>query len=171
MVIDIDDTKLDIARQLGANITINTQQEDPVDIIREKHGGVEVCFEAVGLSDTLNIAIHATQNGGEIVVIGMTGNQLEVDMLDVVAREIQIRGTYCYTRQDFEHALNLLATGKIGPSLFTRTRPFTEAIDVFNLLAGRKEDLVKVVLTVQKEYSFPENLKGGVDEEENARLI
>jgi L-iditol 2-dehydrogenase len=148
IVMDIDDTKLDIARQLGADVTINTQREDPVEVIRRKYGGVEVCIEAVGLSATLNTAIHATENGGEVVVIGMTGNGLEVDMLDVVAREIQIRGTYCYTRQDFEHALNLLATAKIDPSLFTQTRPFSEAIDVFNCLADHKEGLVKVVLTV-----------------------
>ena len=91
-----------------------------------------------------------TQNGGEIVAIGMTGNHLEVDMMDVVAREIQIRGTYCYTHQDFEYALMLLAEGKIDSSLFTQTRPFSEAIDAFDCFANQKENLLKVVLTNHK---------------------
>ncbi len=147
IAIDIDDYKLNLARQLGATLTIHLQQDDPVSRIQKNNGGVEACFEAVGLGSTLNTALHITQNGGSVVAIGMTGGKMEVDFLDVVAREVRILGTYCYTRCDFEYALNLLAAGQIDTSLFTQILPFSEAIAAFDRLANHKENLVKIVLT------------------------
>ena len=151
IAIDIDDYKLNLARRLGATLTIHLQQDDPVSHIQQNGGGVEACFEAVGLSSTLHTALHITQNGGSVVAIGMTGGKMEVDFLDVVAREVRIIGTYCYTRGDFEYALNLLAAGQIDTSLFTQIQPFSEAISAFDRLANHKENLVKIVLTNDSE--------------------
>ncbi len=147
IAIDIDDYKLNLARRLGATHSINSQQEDPAAMLQKNFAGVPACFEAVGLGSTLNTALHITQNGGSVVAIGMTGGKMEVDFLDLIAREIQIIGTYCYTHCDFEYALNLLAAGQIDTSLFTQIQPFSEAISAFDRLANKKENLVKIVLT------------------------
>ena len=106
------------------------------------------CFEAVGISATVNQAISITNNAGEIVLIGMSQSKMETAMLDIVVREIAMLGSYCYTSQEFEHGLELLASGKIdGSPLISQSLPLSKAITAFEQLSDKNANLLRIVLT------------------------
>jgi len=80
--VDIQETKLDLARQFGATDVINATQGDPVEQIRElTGGGVEYSFEALGLKETTEQAFRMLRPSGVATIIGMVpeGQMIEVD--------------------------------------------------------------------------------------------
>ncbi len=82
IAVDIQETKLDLARQFGATDVINATQGDPVEQIRElTGGGVEYSFEALGLKETTEQAFRMLRPSGIATIIGMVpeGQMIEVD--------------------------------------------------------------------------------------------
>ncbi len=72
IAIDMVDSKLEIARQMGATDTVNAGETDPVMAVLEMTGGgVHYSFEAIGLKATAEQAFGMIRNGGAAVIIGM----------------------------------------------------------------------------------------------------
>jgi len=82
IAVDMVDSKLEIARQLGATDTVNASNGDAVgEVIEMTGGGVHHAFEAIGLKVTAEQAFGMLRNGGAATVIGMIplGQKVEVD--------------------------------------------------------------------------------------------
>src|SRR5215469_15536614 len=88
--VDIDDRKLDWARELGATDTVNSTTTDPVERIREltEGNGADVVIEAVGRPETYKQAFYARDLAGTVVLVGVPTPQmrLELPLLDVFGR-------------------------------------------------------------------------------------
>jgi Zn-dependent alcohol dehydrogenase len=70
--VDLLDSKLEMARALGATDLINASREDPVAKIQEGNGwGVDYSFEAIGKAEVITQAYNATRPGGMTVVLGI----------------------------------------------------------------------------------------------------
>jgi 2-desacetyl-2-hydroxyethyl bacteriochlorophyllide A dehydrogenase len=144
--IDTLEYRLDLARKQGATTTINGVKEDPVKEVLA-HGGVNTAFEAVGHQKTVQQALSMVQKGGKVVIIGMLEATMELDMLDVTVKEIEIRGSYGYTSKDFKQALILIADGKVEVKpLITHMLPLHEIKKGFDILSQGAENVIKVVL-------------------------
>ena len=145
-VIDTLDYKLELAKKLGANKIINANKQDPVKEILSE-GGADVVFEAVGRQKTVQQALSMVNNGGNVTIIGMLESKMEIDMLDVTVKEIQIRGSYGYTTDDFKRAVQLISTGKVKVKpLITHILPLSDITKGFEILSNEKENAIKVVL-------------------------
>jgi 2-desacetyl-2-hydroxyethyl bacteriochlorophyllide A dehydrogenase len=113
---DIDDAKLAIAKELGADAMLNTKNDDVVQVIKDMTNGfgAEVVIDAAGAAQTLTMAFNIVQNCGTIVVFGAPPENLNlpVKMYDIYRREINVHGSFTnpYTN---EQALRLMAMGKI----------------------------------------------------------
>lgn len=95
IAIDIQDSKLDLARELGATDTINAAICDPVEAVRElTGGGVEYSFEALGLKRTSEQAYEMLRRSGVATIIGMVpeGQKLEIDAASLLY-EKRIQGS------------------------------------------------------------------------------
>jgi L-iditol 2-dehydrogenase len=144
--IDTLEYRLNLAKKLGATKTINAKKEDPAKEVLA-HGGVNTVFEAVGLQKTVQQALSMVQKGGKVVIIGMLDAMMELDMLDVTVKEIEIRGSYGYTSKDFKQALTLITKGKVNVKpLITHVLPLQDIAKGFNMLSQASEKVIKVVL-------------------------
>ena len=149
-VTDILDYRLDFARRLGADMTVNSAAEDPVEEIRKATDGlgVDVALEAVGLEVTVRQAMKMAAIGGKLTIIGNLARTMTLDIQDVVLKEFDIKGSYCYTPGDFRRATSFIKDRKIDvKSLVTDVLPLDEAKTGFELLHKKTDKVLKVLLT------------------------
>lgn len=95
LVSDIDGTRLDLAKELGATATINAKQTDvPAEVKRHTAGqGVDVALEAVGSTPTVRAAIESVRRGGTVTLIGNIAPSVEIPLQVVVSRQLRLQGT------------------------------------------------------------------------------
>jgi L-iditol 2-dehydrogenase len=151
-VTDLSDERLAVAKELGVDAAINPSNEDPAAAMRRltDGDGVDVAFEAVGTGATVAQAHALTREGGTVVWIGNNLKMIEVDMQEVVTRELSVQGTYGMNRRDFAEAIELLAAGAIRSEvLINRRAKLREGPKLFDELLA-SPSVVKCV------FSFPE---------------
>ncbi|HCW01143.1 MAG TPA: S-(hydroxymethyl)mycothiol dehydrogenase, partial [Acidimicrobiaceae bacterium] len=90
VAVDLDDRKLEMAKEFGATHTVNSSNEDPVEAIRAVTGGngVDVAIDAVGLPITYQQAFNARDLAGTVVLVGVPNPEaaLELPMIEVFGR-------------------------------------------------------------------------------------
>ena len=142
LVSDLAAPRLGAARELG----FTALNAAPAPAFREAvHGltdgrGVDAAFEAVGTGPAVSQALQALRYGGSAVWVGNNHRLIELDMQDVVTRELSIHGTYGLGEDDFRVALGLLAGGAVdsGP-LISRRAPLSEGPALFEELLASPE--------------------------------
>jgi threonine dehydrogenase-like Zn-dependent dehydrogenase len=107
-IIDKIDEKLEVARDIGAN-TIHADRDLPAQIIADETGGRRAngVFEAVGASATVRTAYDLCDFGGTIVLIGNLAKEFTLPLQGVTSNETILRGSYGFTRVEFEEAVHL----------------------------------------------------------------
>ena len=137
-----DAHKLALARQLGADITIDVEKEDVVARAREATGGgAEVVVDTTPYApQSLNHAIAIAVRKGRIVVAGLKGQKLahEVPVDDVIYKELTIRGVLSMSVDDTFRAIDLIESGRYPfAKLHTHSFPIEQAEDAIHALAGQ----------------------------------
>lgn len=148
-VADIDETRLELARQLGADGTFNSKQVDVAAKMMELTGGqgVDVAFEAVGRSETVGIAIDSTRKGGTVTLIGNIAQEVKLPLQKVVTREIRLQGS-CAIAGEYPEAIDLISSGKIQVKpLITAVAALEDGPRWFERLHAQEPNLMKVILT------------------------
>lgn len=149
LVTDLFDYRLKLARKLGADAVINVKEEDPVKAVMELTDGkgVDAVLEAVGIQKTVQQAMAMVKKGGVVTAIGMLAKTMELEMLDAVVRETEVRGSYGYTPEEFKLALDMIGAGRADvKSLITHVFPLKDIVKGFEALSEKKEGVVKVVI-------------------------
>ena len=148
IVVDRSVHRLELAEELGADAVINVDETDAAATIREMTGGgVDVTFEAVGISPTAQLSVEATRNGGNVTWIGNNVPMIEVDMQSIVTREMSVRGSYGFDATDFAAAIEALSSGRLNVDpLVEMVAPLEEGPEMFRSLAAGENDLVKIIL-------------------------
>jgi len=134
LAVDITDEKLEVATQLGANLTINGRDEDdPVDAIREYTGsGAHVSIDAVGTTETCINSIACLRKRGLHVQVGLLAGdhyrpQLPMEL--VIANELEIVGSHGMPAADYQRIFKMIDSGLLDPGkLVTRTVGLQEGI-------------------------------------------
>jgi len=151
VVTDLYERRLELAREFGADITINAKREDPVEVIHEELGrdGVDIVFEAVGVEATINQAIEMVRKGAEIVVVGVYGKSPQVKMGLIQDREIVVKGVLMYA-WNYPTAIRLIGERRVDVMrLITHRYPLTELEEAYRLLDREKEKTLKVMIYPQ----------------------
>ena len=92
VVVDVDDAKLEKARQLGATQLVNGRETDVVEAVPE---GVDWAIEAVGSAETLQQCIACLRPGGTAIAVGLgrVGATFEVPINEIVQRQKRVVGS------------------------------------------------------------------------------
>ncbi len=149
IVSDIDDTRLKLARDLGATATINAKTADTVaEIKRLTNGaGVDCALEAVGSTPTIKAAIESVKRGGTVTLIGNIAPTVEIPLQVVVSRQIRLQGSAA-SAGEYPQAIDLIARGAVTVKpLITAVASLEEGAQWFSRLHSREANLMKVVLT------------------------
>jgi threonine dehydrogenase-like Zn-dependent dehydrogenase len=113
IAIDIDDTKLALAKRLGASFTVNSQTEnvhDRLQSITDNHGP-DVIVEAVGAPPTYQMAINEVAFTGRVVCIGYAKTEIAFETKYFVQKELDIRGSRNAMPEDFRAVMEYLKRG------------------------------------------------------------
>jgi S-(hydroxymethyl)glutathione dehydrogenase/alcohol dehydrogenase len=95
IAVDVAESKLELARRLGATDLVHAGEQDPVSVIRDLAGGVDYAFEALGREQTIRQAWDCLDLGGEAVVVGLMRHGATVTLdAGPLVDEKRIRGCY-----------------------------------------------------------------------------
>jgi L-iditol 2-dehydrogenase len=148
IVSDIDDSRLALAKELGATVTINAKSVDTVaEVQRHTDGfGVDVALEAVGSTPTVKTAIESVRRGGTVTLIGNIAPTVEIPLQVVVSRQLRLQGTAA-SAGEYPECIELIASGEINlKPLISMVAPLEEGPQWFDRLHGREANLMKVIL-------------------------
>jgi len=119
IAVDMLDSKLELARKMGATDTVNPKKGDPVGQVKElTSGGVDYSFEAIGLKIAAQQAFGMLKNGGTATVIGMIplGQSVELPGVDFLF-EKKIQGSSMGSnrfRTDMPKYVDMYLNGKLN---------------------------------------------------------
>lgn len=117
--VDIAEDKLELARHLGAEVTVDARQEDPVAVLADSIGGAHgVLVTAVGTS-AFQQGIGMLRRRGTMVLVGLPPGGFELPIFDIVLTGKTVRGSIVGTRLDLEEALVFAAEGKVAAHFTT----------------------------------------------------
>jgi L-idonate 5-dehydrogenase len=134
---DVADAPLAAARKVGADGAINVSAKDALTRYGADKGYFDVMFEASGNAQALAGGIAVVRPGGVVVQIGIAGGDMSVPMNVVVAKEIELRGTFRF-HTEFALAVALIGGGLVDVMpLLTETIPLADARAAFELAADR----------------------------------
>lgn len=138
--------KLEKAKKLGADVSINYQKEDFHKVIlKETQGrGVDVVFEHIG-PETWPKSLASLARGGRMVTCGATsGPQATIDIRFLFVKHLSILGSYMGSRHELETVLRLIEEGRLHP-VVDSTFPLKEAAKAQQRMLDRKQ-FGKIVL-------------------------
>ena len=114
---DLDDKKLDSAKELGANHVINTKQPDAIkkimSICNEK--GVDSIVDFVNAPPTVKMNLSIIRKRGNIVLVGLFGGAVELPLVSIPLKAITIQGAYTGNYNDMTELIELAQKGVIDP--------------------------------------------------------
>lgn len=133
IAVDIAGDKLDLARALGAEITLDARMVDPADEVQRlvcgAHGALVTAVSPIAFTQ----AIGMLRRGGTVSLVGLPPGSFETPIFDVVLKRITIRGSIVGTRADLKEALDFAARGKV------RATFETQPLEAINEILGRLE--------------------------------
>lgn len=139
--------RLAVAANLGADAVISLEEEDPVAIVSRLTNGrmAQVVLEATGNAAAVPIAVALAAKGGRVGLLGIFHEAAQVDVRQVVRRELRVFGSFCYSWDDFEASLRLLSRGKVNIApVVTHIMPLEEIGHALELI--RRRQAIKVIL-------------------------
>jgi len=148
LVTDVDAGRLEMARELGANDILLSDESLNNKLLELTDGeGVDIALEAVGRNETVAAAIDSVRKGGGVVLIGNITPNVNLPLQKVVSRQIRLQGS-CASAGEYPQAIRWMASGAIRVKpLITAVAPLEEGARWFERLYAREPHLLKVVLT------------------------
>jgi len=148
VAVDVDDSRLALAAELGAHHMLNSAATDVAAAVRAltEGRGADVAFEAVGLEATVRAAVLAVRKGGSVTLIGNLAKDVSLPLQAVVTRQIRLQGS-CASSGEYPECLELIASGKVNVDRFiSAIAPLEEGPRWFDRLHRREPGLLKVLL-------------------------
>ena len=127
--VDIDDSKLKLASQLGAEVTVNARTTDPVAAIKREIGGAHGVLVTAVSPKAFEQALKFARRGGTIALNGLPPGDFPLPIFDMVLEGITVRGSIVGTRLDLVESLDFAARGMV--KAHTATARLEEINDVF----------------------------------------
>jgi alcohol dehydrogenase len=150
IAIDMADSRLDVAKQFGADLTVNNGREDAVAVCRELTDGlgVDVAIEAVGVPATFELCAELVRPGGHVANIGVHGQPATLHLESLWTRDVTIT-TGLVDTYSTPTLLRLLTGHQIDAGRFaTHHFGLHEMIEAYDVFARASDTgAVKVILS------------------------
>jgi 6-hydroxycyclohex-1-ene-1-carbonyl-CoA dehydrogenase len=137
IALDLNDSRLDLAKRLGASAVINTTGVVRVDKkIREMtDGGADVAIEAIGSPATIELAFGLLRRGGRLCLIGYSQEPVSLSAARLMYHELEIVGSLGCGAGEYREILGLVAAGTLQlESIVSGTLPLAEINTGFDRL-------------------------------------
>src|ERR1700683_3065954 len=150
LVSDVDSTRLELARELGATAAFAAPELGQQVFEATTGIGVDTAVEAVGINATVSAAIESVRKGGNVVLVGNVSPEVTLPLQKVVTRQIRLQGS-CASAGEYPRAIELMSQGAIRVKpLISAIAPLEDGPRWFERLYAREPNLMKIVLTPGK---------------------
>jgi threonine dehydrogenase-like Zn-dependent dehydrogenase len=150
IVVDRNGHRLAKLKELAADITIDSSQQDPVASLLDETGGrgVDFAIDAVGTAQCRQNSVTCTVSGGTVICIGLEEEVCSVDTRSLVTRELDVKGAYAYSRSDFAEALSMLDRKLLPWSRVVTKAGLAQGQAIFDDLASGHSSILKAVFEI-----------------------
>jgi len=146
-VVDVNDARLEVAKRLGADLTLDAARADLAAVVRDwSSGGADVVVEAVGTAATRRTAVALAAKGARLVLLGLAENESALPWIDVTRNEQAFFTSFAYAPRDFHDSVDLLESRRVDIRAFTETRPLEEGQAGFLKMTRAPGATLKLVL-------------------------
>lgn len=148
VMVDIDDSRLAMAKTFGATDVINSATSDAVaELMAMTEDGIDVVIEAVGIAATFDICQSVVRPGGHIANVGVHGSSVDLQLQDLWIKNITLT-TGLVNTNTTAMLLKTVQSGKLKPAeLITHRFPFADFMQAYEVFANAsKEKALKVII-------------------------
>lgn len=148
VVCDLDDSRLQLAQALGADVVVSPQRADVVATCLElsRGRGLDLAIEAVGRNSTVATAIRSLRKGGALTLVGNIEPIVDLPLQDIVTRELALSGS-CASSGEYPDCLEMLQQQRIDlDPLISAIAPLETGPQWMDRLYAAEAGLMKVVL-------------------------
>lgn len=139
VAIDIDDSKLALAKELGADATVNAMKVDVKQAVLDATGdGCHGVLVTAVSPKAFEQAVSIIRRGGTMVLNGLPPGKFDLSIFDMVLEGITVRGSIVGTRLDLKEALEIAARGKVAAHI--SVEPLENINDIFDRMQQGKID-------------------------------
>lgn len=139
VAIDVDDSKLALAKELGADVAINALKSDVKEEVTKATGeGCHGVLVTAVSPKAFEQAVSIVRRGGTMVLNGLPPGKFDLSIFDMVLDGITVRGSIVGTRLDLKEALDIAARGKVKAHI--SVEPLENINDIFDRMEHGKID-------------------------------
>ncbi|QZT36671.1 zinc-binding alcohol dehydrogenase family protein [Halosquirtibacter xylanolyticus] len=151
IALDVQDSRLEFAKEhFGADYAVNALN-NPVEAVREITGGdmVTTIIDATGNLRAIEGSLDYLAHGGKITMVGLQLEKFSFAHPEFHKRETTLRSSRNATREDFDHVIDSMKTGKVDvKSLITHRSAFDNLVENFDSWLDPKTGVVKAVVNL-----------------------
>ena len=115
--VDVDDTKLDLARRLGATVAVNARTTDPVAYLKKEIGGAHGALVTAVSPKAFAQAAGMLRRGGTMSLVGLPPGDFPLDIFGMVLNGITVRGSIVGSRLDLAESLAFAEQAKVAATV------------------------------------------------------
>ena len=122
ITLDLDDNKLKVAKENGADIILNSKKEDPIKAIMEltSNLGVDAVIDFVNSTKSVQTDMQFLRRRAKLVLVGLYGGELKLNLISIPTKAHRIIGSYTGTLNELVGLLSLAERGVINPVVTDR---------------------------------------------------
>jgi len=143
-----DTHRLRVAKDLGADYTVNLERQDATELVNSLTGGrgADIVFECAGVEASVDACLRLVRRAGQYTQIGLVGQKVTFDIDEIVYKEVALRAGNASVPSAWTRALRLMEMGKIKlKPLISDVLPIAEWEKAFNMF--KEKSGLKIVLT------------------------
>ncbi len=151
MITDVSDTRLEIAKSVGADVCVNTMNKDFGEAMIECFGPdkADVIYDCAGNDITMNQAIQNARKGSVIILVAVFAKMANVDLAKLNDSELDLNTSMMYRHEDYVDALRFVSEGKIQlKPLQTAHFAFKDYLAAYQYIDANRETTMKVLIDV-----------------------
>jgi alcohol dehydrogenase len=158
VAIDLDESRLERARELGADVTVASGIEDPVEVVQRLTDGLgaDVAIEAVGVPETFELCTELVRPGGRVANVGVHGHPATLHLEKLWIRDVTIM-TGLVDTFTTPQLLKLIAEGRLDATPFATHRfALADTMDAYETFGDASHThALKVVLEAEPTRGRP----------------
>jgi len=151
LITDVSDFRLEIAKKVGIDHTINPLKQNLSEEIVKAFGPekADLIIECVGINQTIDDAIANARKGTDIIIVGVYGDKPVVDLSTVQDRELRLIGMLMYQTKEYLKAIELVHSGRVQlEPLITKHFKFEDYDKSYQYIEEKKDKVMKIFIDV-----------------------